>query len=85
MQGVTLQSQRRYVGYYEKVLHEGPREPPTVLRLDRIRMHTIPDFKIGGGSGRFCLSTACNVSSFVASLIHSLTLHLHWPMCFTIY
>jgi len=55
--GVTLHSQRRYVRYYEEVLQNGEPEE-RVLRLQKIRMSTVPDFnkKQGGSEPWFSIS-----------------------------
>eukprot|EP00002_Diphylleia_rotans_P035867 TRINITY_DN7866_c0_g1_i3.p1 TRINITY_DN7866_c0_g1~~TRINITY_DN7866_c0_g1_i3.p1 ORF type:complete len:786 (+),score=97.83 TRINITY_DN7866_c0_g1_i3:85-2442(+) len=46
-EGVTIPSQRRYVEYYETSLKKQVTQ--RVLALHRIRMHSIPNFKLIGG------------------------------------
>lgn len=43
-----MHSQRRFVKYYEYIARERKLPEPTYVRLEKIRMHTIPTFKKGG-------------------------------------
>jgi len=58
--GVTLHSQRRYVTYYEKIAPKNELPEPNFLKLERIRMHTIPVFKKGGSEPWFSISKGNN-------------------------
>lgn len=49
--GVTIPSQMRYVHYYEAST-KAP-FPPAVYRLRHIRLHTVPNFDVGGGCDPF--------------------------------
>ena len=49
--GVTIPSQMRYVHYYEASLHR--RVAPATYRLRHLRMHTVPNFDVGGGCDPF--------------------------------
>lgn len=53
--GVTIPSQMRYVHYYEQQLRNGAPDsfPPRVYKLRTIRMHTVPNFDVGGGCDPF--------------------------------
>jgi len=46
--GVTIPSQMRYVHYYEASLKGN--FPPAVYHLRHVRLHTVPNFDVGGGS-----------------------------------
>jgi phosphatidylinositol-3,4,5-trisphosphate 3-phosphatase/dual-specificity protein phosphatase PTEN len=45
--GVTIPSQMRYVHYYEASLQRP--FPPSTYTLRHVRMHTVPNFDLGGG------------------------------------
>lgn len=45
--GVTIPSQMRYVHYFEQSLKRD--FPPATYRLRHIRLHTVPNFDVGGG------------------------------------
>ena len=50
-QGVTIPSQIRYIGYFERFLKLGSEMPPKPnLRLQRIVLHGIPTVSKGGGT-----------------------------------
>ena len=49
-QGVTIPSQIRYVDYFGTIVKGGGAIPePAVVVLNKIRMHTTPDFDPTGG------------------------------------
>jgi len=50
--GVTIPSQMRYVHYYE-ALRRGHSDVPKVYQIRHVRLHTVPNFDIEGGSDPF--------------------------------
>ena len=46
--GVTIPSQIRYIQYFEKSLIQGLNESKVVVKLNSIRMLTIPNISLGG-------------------------------------
>ncbi len=53
--GVTIPSQMRYVHYYEaaRALPDASLGAPAVYRLRHIRLHSVPNFDLGGGCDPF--------------------------------
>lgn len=52
-QGVTIASQQRYIRYYEKILQFGGIPPIRALYLNKLRVHTLPNFPSGEYSSLF--------------------------------
>jgi len=52
-EGVTIPSQKRFVGYYASLLQGAPYPLKRQLHLHKLRMFTIPNFDIGGGCDPF--------------------------------
>jgi phosphatidylinositol-3,4,5-trisphosphate 3-phosphatase/dual-specificity protein phosphatase PTEN len=53
--GVTIPSQRRYVGYYEQFLHQNMRYTPVTFDLVKIEFNKAPDMKGGSCSPYFSI------------------------------
>eukprot|EP01048_Picozoa_sp_COSAG05_P020215 COSAG05_NODE_3377_length_2100_cov_10.836744_2_plen_136_part_00 len=55
-QGVTIPSQIRYVEYFSRSVDGGGIPEPAVVVLNRIRMHTTPNFDPTGGCGELLIA-----------------------------
>ncbi|XP_066596534.1 phosphatidylinositol 3,4,5-trisphosphate 3-phosphatase and dual-specificity protein phosphatase PTEN isoform X2 [Prorops nasuta] len=58
--GVTIPSQRRYVGYYAKLIQEGLNYQPATLILRQIQLDPVPIFNGGQGYLYFVISESNN-------------------------
>ncbi|KAG7197813.1 hypothetical protein KM043_001627 [Ampulex compressa] len=56
--GVTIPSQRRYVGYYATLIQEGLNYQPVTLLLQKIQLDPVPIFNGGQGYLHFVISEA---------------------------
>ena len=63
LQGVTIPSQRRFVEYYERLVHSNFSYEPRLLLLHAIKFETVPMFN-GGTSSEYLLAhrlcSTCN-------------------------
>lgn len=64
--GVTIPSQIRYIGYFERVLGFPGRKIPEhrQLRMTSLRMHTAPTFDVGGGCDPYCVVESQAIARF---------------------